>query len=172
MQRSSTQRGLRSSRNLLSAGYLNTRSGPLVKDVNWKTCHYSSNSGISNATKTDARLPSQQAAGYKRYNVNSESGSGWVPEKTRGSMINFQRGSYDPVTHVVSTRAPYVSAHRQKGLSEFYDRANIYTTPVNTEFNATLSTNPTSFHRKVGEFTSFHDSCRRHTNHAPFVRRF
>jgi hypothetical protein len=98
--------------------------------------------------------------------------AGWNPMKTSGSMINFQRTSYDPVTHVVSSRPQYSSAHKLKGLAEFMDRTNKYTTPVNQGFNSAIEANPATFRRKTGEFTMFHDECRRRTNHAPFVRRF
>mmetsp|Transcript_9575 Transcript_9575/g.18666 ORF Transcript_9575/g.18666 Transcript_9575/m.18666 type:complete len:168 (+) Transcript_9575:414-917(+) len=159
---------------LLSRGFHNARSEPIIRDVNWKSCKYYSNSGISNPVRTTTARneSSSESLPFKPYHVNTESNSGWDPVKVRGSMINYQRTNYDPITHVATTRPHFVSAHRIKGLSEFYDRANKFTTPVNTQFNTAIKTAPSTFHRKVGEFTAFHDSCRKHTNHAPFVRRF
>jgi hypothetical protein len=87
-------------------------------------------------------------------------------------MINYKKGSYDPITNtIMHYRCDEVSPNKLKGLGEFYKRANVYNRPLGKDYEAALTSDSRAFHRRVGEFSQYFDDLKRRTNSMPFGRR-
>jgi hypothetical protein len=87
-------------------------------------------------------------------------------------MINYKKDSYNPITNTITHyQTEDVSPNKLKGLGEFYERANVYKRPLGKDYEAALTSDSRTFHRRVGEFSQYFDALKRRTNSNPFGRR-
>jgi hypothetical protein len=72
-------------------------------------------------------------------------------------MVNYTKSNYNPITNEPIRRISTASAHRPKGLAEFYDLTKLNNSNVSMRYQEALKKNPMAFHRKSGEFSSYAD---------------
>lgn len=129
----------------------------------WKTARYYSNSGLMNTVAGKSALPSRHTTRdcfhwtEKPFHPNVQLRQRDQDEYQFSSKITDSSVAYDPIFHTAKrVEQKPTTRLRLKGFGDRLDR--IHLTPATTEYRDVLSSNPTAFHKREGEFTRF--SCR------------
>ena len=93
------------------------------------------------------------------YTVSYESKQQADIELSKASMINYQKTHYNPITHVEMAPIAPMTAHRQKSIAQFIDKARIFNPNASQEFVRTANSTSRAFHKASGQFTRFNDLC-------------